>query len=71
MDESRGRKRLGFRLPSPSMVIAAIALLVALGGSAYAAGLLPANSVGTAQLVQHRAERGDLEQGQERVPTCG
>jgi hypothetical protein len=38
--------------PSPALVVATIALLVALGGSGYAAVALtlPANSVGTAQL---------------------
>ena len=38
--------------PSPALVVASIALLVALGGSGYAAVALtlPANSVGTAQL---------------------
>ena len=36
--------------PSPSMVIAMIALAVALGGTGYAAIVLPANSVGTKQL---------------------
>jgi hypothetical protein len=38
--------------PSPALVVAVIALLVALGGSGYAAVALtlPANSVGTAQL---------------------
>lgn len=35
---------------SPSMVIAMIALAVALGGTGYAAIVLPANSVGTKQL---------------------
>jgi hypothetical protein len=39
------RKRL-----SPALVIASIALLVALGGTGYAAIAPPANSVGTAQL---------------------
>jgi hypothetical protein len=43
-------KRRRLRLPSPATVIAVTALLVALGGSAYAAGVLPAGSVGTAQL---------------------
>ena len=39
------------RMPSPSMVIALIALFVALGGTSYAAiTSLPANSVGTTQL---------------------
>jgi hypothetical protein len=36
--------------PSPSLVVSSLALAVALGGTAYAAGVLPANSVGTAQL---------------------
>jgi hypothetical protein len=36
--------------PSPSMIVALIALCVALGGSAYAAWNLPANSIGTKQL---------------------
>jgi hypothetical protein len=39
------RSRLSF-----SNVVSAIALFVALGGSAYAAGVLPANSVGRTQL---------------------
>ncbi len=39
-----------FRRLSPSMVVACLALLVALGGTSYAALRLPANSVGTAQL---------------------
>jgi hypothetical protein len=42
--------RRKFRIPSPATVIAVIALLVALGGTSYAAVVLPANSVGTAQL---------------------
>jgi hypothetical protein len=36
--------------PSPSMIVALSALCIALGGSAYAAWNLPANSVGTKQL---------------------
>ncbi|HXY80682.1 MAG TPA: hypothetical protein VEH55_04880 [Gaiellaceae bacterium] len=36
--------------PSPATVIASLALAVALGGTGYAALVLPANSVGTAQL---------------------
>jgi hypothetical protein len=36
--------------PSPSMVVALIALAVALGGTGYAAVSLPKNSVGTKQL---------------------
>src|SRR4051794_17871873 len=44
------RRKVPLRLPAPATVVAAIALVVALGGTAYAAGVLPANSVGTAQL---------------------
>jgi hypothetical protein len=43
-------KKVLRRLPSPSMVVACIALTVALGGTGYAAIKLPRNSVGTAQL---------------------
>jgi hypothetical protein len=38
------------RLPAPGTVLGAVALLVALGGTAYAAGVLPTGSVGTMQL---------------------
>ena len=42
--------RLSLWRPSPGLAVAAIALLVALGGASYAAVSLPRNSVGTAQL---------------------
>jgi hypothetical protein len=42
-----------FRRPSPAMVLAFAALLVALGGTSYAAITLPANSVGTKQLKKN------------------
>jgi hypothetical protein len=48
MDQSRKRRWL--RAPSPSMIVACIALFVALGGTSYAAIKLPANSVGTKQI---------------------
>jgi hypothetical protein len=38
------------RRPSPALVVAGVALLLSLGGSAYAAVTLPAGSVGTRQL---------------------
>jgi hypothetical protein len=38
------------KLPSPAMLVACVALVVALGGVSYAAAVLPKNSVGTAQL---------------------
>ena len=37
-------------IASPATVLAGVALVVALGGTSYAAVVLPANSVGTAQL---------------------
>jgi hypothetical protein len=37
-------------LPSPAMIVACVSLVVALGGVSYAAGVIPKNSVGTAQL---------------------
>ena len=43
-------KALWRRRPSPATVIACLALAVALGGTGYAAVVLPANSVGTRQL---------------------
>ena len=42
--------RLGFRLPSPAMVVALVSLIVALGGTSYAVVNLPKDSVGTKQL---------------------
>lgn len=47
---SSGRRSRRLRRPSPSLIVACIALLVALGGTGYAAGILPAGSVGTQQL---------------------
>jgi hypothetical protein len=41
------------RRPSGSMVVAFIALLVAMGGTGYAAIALPKNSVGTKQLKKN------------------
>lgn len=39
-----------FRHPSPALVVACIALIVALSGTSYAAVVLPRGSVGTVQL---------------------
>lgn len=43
-------RRILKRRPSPSMVVAFIALLVAMAGTGYAATALPTNSVGSKQL---------------------
>ena len=45
--------RLRLRRPSPALVIACLALVVALGGTGYAAITLPKNSVGPKQLKKH------------------
>jgi hypothetical protein len=66
------------RLSSPGLVVACVALVVALGGVSYAAGVLPANSVGAKQLKQRAvslqkispAARGAL-QGQKGDPGPG
>jgi hypothetical protein len=53
MDATSIRRRLGacgLRRPRPSTAIALAALVVALGGTSYAATTLPIGSVGTAQL---------------------
>jgi len=43
-------RQLLSRKPSPAMVVACVALVVALGGTGYAAFRLPTGSVGTKQL---------------------
>jgi hypothetical protein len=50
-------------LPSPAVLLALLALLVALGGTSYAAVKLPKNSVGTAQLRKHAVARAKLADG--------
>jgi hypothetical protein len=52
--------RLGRYRPTPSMVVALLALFVALGGGAYAAIKLPPNSVGSRQLKTSAVTRGKL-----------
>jgi hypothetical protein len=47
-------------LASPAMVVACLALAVSLGGVSYAAGVLPKNSVGTAQLKRKAVSRAKL-----------
>jgi hypothetical protein len=47
-------------LPSPAMTVACLALIVALGGVSYAAGVLPTNSVGTKQLRKAAVTKGKL-----------
>ena len=49
------------RLPTPALVIACVALLASLGGVSYAAGVLPENSVGTAQLQKNAVSGSKLK----------
>jgi hypothetical protein len=51
-------------VPSPSLVIACLALLLVLGGSAYAAIKLPRNSVTTVQVKNHSLLARDFKAGQ-------
>jgi hypothetical protein len=47
---ARAARHVLTRRPSPSMVVALVALLAVMGGTSYAAVTLPAKSVGTTQL---------------------
>jgi hypothetical protein len=57
--QARSRRR--WRLPSPALLVACVALVVALGGVSYAAGVLPNNSVGTAQLKKKAVSAAKLK----------
>ena len=47
-------------MPSPSMVVACLALTIALSGASYAAIVLPRNSVGTPQLKANAVKSGKV-----------
>lgn len=51
------------RFFTPSMAVACLALVVALSGTAYAVTRLPANSVGTKQVINHSLQRVDFKRG--------
>ena len=55
---ARLKERLSF-----ASVVSLLAVFVALGGSAYAAGILPANSVGTPQLKGGSVTSGKVKDG--------
>jgi hypothetical protein len=52
-----------FGRPSPAMVLAFVALLVALGGTSYAAIQLPANSVGAKQMKKNAVNSAKVKNG--------
>ena len=62
---TRGQTQRGRRIqrPSPAMVIACLALLLALGGTGYAAGVLPVGSVGTPQLKANAVVSSKVKDG--------
>jgi hypothetical protein len=51
------------RRPSPALVVAFVALLVALGGTSYAAFTLPKNSVGSKQLKKNAVTTSKIKNG--------
>jgi hypothetical protein len=55
--------RLLAHRPSPAMVVACIALAIALGGTSYAAIVLPRNSVGNKQLRANAVTSGKVRNG--------
>lgn len=50
-------------LPSPAMIVAIVALVLALGGTSYAAIVLPAGSVGTKQLRTNAVTGAKVKNG--------
>jgi hypothetical protein len=54
-------KAIPKRLPSPATIVACVALVVALGGVSYAAGVLPKDSVGTTQLKKKAVTGAKLQ----------
>jgi hypothetical protein len=60
------RFRIRVRAPSPALLVACVALLVALGGISYAAVRLPADSVGSRQVINHSLRMIDVKPG--RLP---
>src|SRR5690242_20157178 len=56
-------RRFSVRRPSPALVLSIIALVVALGGTSYAAFSVPKNSVGTKQLKNASVTNHKLAKG--------
>ncbi len=56
-------KALHLRKPSPALIIALIALFLSLGGTSYAAIVLPANSVGAKQLKTSAVTAAKIKSG--------
>src|SRR5580704_16067347 len=61
---------LRLRRPSPALVVACVALVVALAGTSYAAFRLPANSVGTKQLQRGAVTKAKIAAATLRLLTA-
>ena len=59
----RSRSSHRVPLPSPALVVASLALLIALGGVGYAAVVLPANSVGATQIRAGAVASSEVRKG--------
>src|SRR3954453_5809979 len=59
------------RRPSPALVVSVIALSVALGGTSYAAIVLPANSVGGKQIKKNAVTTAKVKNGSLRLADFG
>jgi hypothetical protein len=53
-------RRIARHRPSPALVVSIVALVVALGGTSYAAVTLPTNSVGSAQIKRGGVKASDI-----------
>jgi hypothetical protein len=60
-------KRFRPHRPSPAMIVAVLALVVAMGGSGYAAIKLPKNSVGSQQIKANAVNSSKVAEGSLRV----
>ena len=62
-DMDQGQRKRRIAMPSPAMAVAITALVVAMGGSAYAALQVPPNSVGARQLKAKAVTGGKIANG--------
>jgi hypothetical protein len=64
-------RSLRFHRPSPTMLVAFAALLVAMGGTSYAAFKLPKNSVGSPQIKANAIGSSKVKNGALRAVDFG
>src|SRR3954453_12657479 len=61
-------RRIAPSRPSPALVISIVALLMAMGGTGYAAFKLPRNSVGSAQIKKNAVTSAKVKNGSLKPP---